>query len=218
MAGLLFVCTANECRSALAAAIFSADLSGCGVPVVSRGLHVRPGAEMCSIALKKLESRPAALAIGRSHRAAQLTLDDLAAAHLVLVATRRQRAIVASMDPPVRPTLFTIREAARLATVADQDPPSERSIDGIAAVQRFAALLDNTRGLAQVGEASTRPDGFWRRRRLSRAFRDQTSMADDVPDAHLEGDKNSHRLAFDLLLGAVDQLDSALCSIWLPAD
>lgn len=113
---LLFVCTANICRSPMAAELTrlrlraAARSGGEDILVSSAGPHGHDGADMGPGAAAVLHSL-GGRTIGFSARA--LTGPLLAAADLVLTAERRHRA-AAALHPRSHAKLFTIREFARL--------------------------------------------------------------------------------------------------------
>ena len=120
---LLFVCTANICRSPMAAELTRLKLQAAARPdtrhleVSSSGIHGRDGAAMdpCAVAvLRSLGGHP----IGFAARMLRVPL--LAEADLVLTAERRHRAAAVALCPRSHAKVFTILEFARL--VGDVDP------------------------------------------------------------------------------------------------
>lgn len=110
---ILTVCTANVCRSALAAEVLrqwgaSQHLTGV-ISVESAGTDAFPGAPMCA------EGASVAGVRGDGHAARELTAGLLADADLILTADRTHRAAAARLLPSCRPRLFTLRQAATLA-------------------------------------------------------------------------------------------------------
>lgn len=139
-ASLLYVCTANICRSPMAERLARAELSRrfgalpAEIAVSSAGVAARDGAPMDETAartLHVLEADPAAF-VARALAAEQVT--DAA---LVLVAEREHRAVVARLVPRAVRRCFTVREFDRYLTTVDAAAlPGE----GIAA--RLTALVE----------------------------------------------------------------------------
>lgn len=100
---VLYVCTANICRSPAAAAL----LREAGLPtveVVSAGTQAVVGSPACSI-VRELPG----------HESQPLTAGLIESADLVLTAAREHRTAVVEMYPAARTRTFTIRQAGRLA-------------------------------------------------------------------------------------------------------
>lgn len=110
---ILMVCTANVCRSPLAASLLQqwslsspwADL----IEIRSAGTVAAQGAPMCSEAAMLADD------IAHHHRAVQLQPGMVIDADLILTADRDSRGIVARAVPTCRPKLFTVRQAAALS-------------------------------------------------------------------------------------------------------
>ncbi|GAA0351156.1 hypothetical protein NE235_23635 [Actinoallomurus spadix] len=131
---LLFVCTANICRSPMAAELTrlrceAAARSG-DVIVGSAGTHGHDGAGIDPGAAAVLRLRG-----GRTTGFSARTLTEslLAAADLVLTAERRHRAAAAALHPRSHARVFTILEFARLTR---QVPPDRLSGESVAARAR----------------------------------------------------------------------------------
>jgi len=110
VAGVLHVCTANRCRSAIAERLMRASLPG-AVPVTSAGTRARMGEPIWPAAGVELERRGISALGFDSH---PLEPDLLAGADLVLTATRRHRDDVVSGCPSALRRTFTWRELAWL--------------------------------------------------------------------------------------------------------
>lgn len=110
---VLVLCTANMCRSPLAAAIIgldAGDLCERGLLVVeSAGIRVEPGEAMCPASADFAGLDP------RAHAAREVTAELLDAAGLVLAMDRTHRAAAARLAPACRPRMFTLRQAAAVA-------------------------------------------------------------------------------------------------------
>ncbi len=149
---VLFVCTANVCRSRAAEAVLAARVRPAGladvVRVRSAGTQAWPGEPMCAQAVARVGS-PA-----RADGARELTAADLARADLVLALDRTHRSVCARLLPACRPRLFTLRHAAALADVvvatlaAGQVPPGSPPLpaDRCARIGWLIAEFDAARG------------------------------------------------------------------------
>jgi protein-tyrosine phosphatase len=109
--GVLHVCTANRCRSAIAERMLRAALPG-DVPVTSAGTRARRGEEIWPEAAEELQRRGISPLGFDSH---PLTRALVGGADLVLTATRAHRDEVVSGHPAVLRRSFTWREVAWLA-------------------------------------------------------------------------------------------------------
>jgi protein-tyrosine phosphatase len=121
--GILFLCTANACRSVMAQALLSARLAALGVelPVASAGLlggGRPPPPEVVSVMAARCIDVT-------SHRSRVVTADDLAAADLILGLTREHVRHAAVLRPEAWPRAFTIRELARRGRQAGPRTPGE---------------------------------------------------------------------------------------------
>lgn len=109
---ILFVCTANICRSASAAMLLGdaiADLPELSdVTVRSAGTRAVPGATGCRYA-------PALAGRAVEHHAQHLDRAAVASADLILAAARDHRPAVTALDPTARDRILTIRQAGRIA-------------------------------------------------------------------------------------------------------
>lgn len=110
MAGILHVCTANRCRSAVAERLTRAALPG-DVPVTSAGLRAVPGQDIWPEAAQELERRGVS-ALGFDSHPLHPAL--VAGADVVLTATRAQRDQVVAEHPAALRRTFTWRELAWL--------------------------------------------------------------------------------------------------------
>lgn len=134
---VLFVCTANVCRSPMAEALLraSAERRGAGGVVIasSAGVRARPGSpaapEMQSIA------RDWALDLTR-HRSRQASPVAVDAASLVVTMERHQRGVVARLAPNAIPRTFTLAEVSSLLDIGPPADPSSTSAELVAAWDR----------------------------------------------------------------------------------
>jgi len=157
---VLSICTANECRSPLAAATIQRTWVIDGpvdAPLISTsaGVEALAGSSWCE------QSAEVAQADGNGHRSRELQVDDLESATLVLAMDRTQRAIAARLQPSVRPRLFTLVQAALLAEHVGSSLKWNGPADGAPAlpsgtserIQWLVAEMDAARGaLAGMGD------------------------------------------------------------------
>lgn len=116
VATIMVVCTANICRSPLAAAMLEAEArSRIGqdppVHVTSSGVHALEGHRAASGTLVVADHRGLDL---RAHRGAATSRAAVDASDLVLTMTSAHRAAVNSRAPGSSGRVFTLREFARL--------------------------------------------------------------------------------------------------------
>ncbi|MDN4481766.1 hypothetical protein [Demequina muriae] len=115
---ILVVCTANRCRSPLAAALLRRHLGTSPVVVTSAGLL--PGGETVPEDGRRVASA-AGLDLGE-HRSTQVTLEMLDAADLVLTASREHSQEIVARAPHLWPRVFTLRQAERWWSEHPRDP------------------------------------------------------------------------------------------------
>ncbi|MEU4834249.1 hypothetical protein [Streptosporangium sp. NPDC023615] len=146
---ILFVCTANICRSPLAERLTRSALGPCpAVRVSSAGTHARPGMEMDRRArgtLTRLGGDPAGFT------SSLLTPARVAAADLVLTATSRHRAQAVTLHLAAATRTFTIAEFGALARAVQP----ERILRHADPVRRARVLVEEARalrGLVRVDE------------------------------------------------------------------
>lgn len=135
MPGVLHVCTANRCRSAIAERLLRSAVP-LEVPVTSAGTRARQGEEIWpSAAVELARRRVSPLGFG-SH---PLTPALVAGADLVLTATRAHRDEVLATFPAARGHAFTWRELAWLVTGLDPaGVPGRTAMEVLAAVPAAA--------------------------------------------------------------------------------
>jgi protein-tyrosine phosphatase len=123
---LLFVCTGNICRSALADRL-AAQWSEPGLPVASAGTRAVDGRRMHPLTAAVLERHRGT---AEHFRSRQLTPSVLADAGLVLTMTGEHRDAVLLMSPRHLHSAFTLQEAATLLAdlpaVRLGGPPADR--------------------------------------------------------------------------------------------
>lgn len=226
---ILYVCTANICRSASAAALMGDQVRKhaalAGIEVASAGTHAGAGRPGCAVA-------PALAGRAQAHRSQLLTPALVAWADLVLAASRDHRSAVVLMDPAARPRTFTLRQAGRIAAwltgsgmvaaaragdAQRHDPADPRSHvmplgTGERELTRWVvAELDAGRG-SSVGIPGPAPGA---RRRPWRPRSDQPIPPDDVPDPHVLG-MGLHPVAYEHIREATELLVALLLEVRQP--
>ena len=242
---VLYVCTANICRSASAQQMLREAVASApelaGIEVNSAGTAAMEGAVGCSVA-------PALAGHSLEHRSQPLTAELLAWADLILPAARDHRRAILEMDPNSRDRTLTVRQAGRIAdwlvgtgmAAAARDrgrgregaaawderfPPGDARRDVQALPddlpQRWLWLvseMDAARGMAGVPlGAEPDPSVPRRRSRLGRPGRSDPSPAhpDDIPDPHVLG-MGLHALAYEQIASSTDALVRLLREVASP--
>jgi len=142
---LLFVCTANVCRSPLMEFTFSSCLDDVDRwSIDSRGTNVTRQSSMCSRG-RSLITVPRVSHLADRHLSAAVTAADLKAADLVVTASREERSNLARVLPSSRPYTFTLREALALGE-ANSRVESSQKIDVASLLAGYAAILNSRRG------------------------------------------------------------------------
>jgi protein-tyrosine phosphatase len=215
---ILFVCSANICRSPSAQAIALHRLRADGlagqIAVVSAGTRASEGRGWCPEARKHVSTDPETRAAMDGHESHQLSFSGIGKATLVVTADRQTSAEVVRLDPSVRSRLFTMREAGALAQmvvgaglvpagrpvsdVASAVRPLTADTDPAARLQWLAGEMDAGRG--QVSLLTER-----RKRHLFRTER-VAELDVDIIDAHAESGHGSHRRNLPALTSSVGQL------------
>lgn len=169
---VLFVCSANVCRSPLMQHAFLESVThAADWDVASAGVSARAGATPCDLALSFIRDDDT-YALASKHRAAQLDR-DLLKAELVIVASRAERASIAQLAPELRWRVFTLSEAVYLGRSTAPRYPGEPAQPGT--VNQYAQLLDAQRGMLVLPRARNQ------RRYLN--TREQPHPL-DIPDGH----------------------------------
>jgi protein-tyrosine phosphatase len=145
MTRVLFVCTANQCRSPIAAALLRRRLPlELRADVCSAGL-LPGGFEVAPPALRRMRKYGVDLT---AHRSVQVDAAQLSRAELIIGMTREHvRALVAE-DPGLRTRCYTLKDFVRRAEqCVDQDIPGPLCLllDVIDAQRPVEALLGRSR-------------------------------------------------------------------------
>lgn len=148
---ILTVCTANVCRSPLAALGLQEALRGplADAVVVSAGVRAMVGAPMCSTARAQLREP----AEGEAHAARELTVELIEEADLVLAMEKQQRGAVARLLPGHQRKAFTLREATAMAEAIGHESSLPTT------VAELSARMHALRGIVRpaVEEPAARP-------------------------------------------------------------
>ncbi|MGV1003853.1 MAG: hypothetical protein ACOYEV_03585 [Candidatus Nanopelagicales bacterium] len=228
---VLYVCTANMCRSPAAATLLQAKLAGGPwreLTVSSAGVSALDGWQPC----------PALGITDADHRSRAATGEMTAQAGLILVAERDHRAELARRDPAGRGRTFTIREAARISDYLQADAipayvaglSAQPPVGLTARWAWFVEALNEYRSDAPPPPPVTtaQPRSRWGLRRRPAAAgepRDDDPTAweryaselaaagpDDIPDPHLYGER-LHPAVRAMLLRATESIGRALADL-----
>ncbi len=181
---VLFVCTANLCRSPLAEHLMRARL-GRGGPawdVASAGAAARGGQELLEATASVL--REMGVVPAQTWRTTRLRRDEANRADLVLTAEAAHRRAVVALAPACINRTFTLLEFAALLRLADMEPNAEGSDDGVRAL------------LSAAWTARGQPQ-----RREHRLL--------DIPDP-IDRGIGAMRETSQIILGAIDEITLAL--------
>lgn len=215
---ILFVCTANICRSPTAQALALKRLRADGLTdrlrVVSAGTRAAEGRGWCPEASKHVVTDPETRALMDGHQAHQLSRSGIAKATMVVTADRQASAEVVHLEPSVRSRLFTMREAAALSTcvVEAMGVPARRAAGGVGLEVSPLDGADDPESmlpwLVREMDAARGQVSLLTERRHRHWFRTEriTVLDIDVADAHVKSGRGNHRRIMPELTGAVDQL------------
>ncbi len=138
-ARVLFVCTANQCRSPMAELLFQQALQHHertpAWDVSSAGTFAPDGRPMHPLARSVLEDRGIVV---NGFKSRQLTPEIIADSDLILTAERTHRAEVVAVIPEALHRTFTLRQFARLVEVGSSAPRDTPSGDDLAALVDMA--------------------------------------------------------------------------------
>lgn len=186
---VLVACSANVCRSPLAANVLRTSLVSLrpAVYVSWAGTYAAVGDAMCPQAASYVGLTGA---IGDSR---QVTQELLAQADLLFTADRSQRAWLARMDPSSRSRTFTLRQGARLAEWVAQHVSAGTVPAGAEPLPE--GMLKRLQWLAEEMDAARGMLASW------------DPQHDDIPDTH--GDDN-HTATLDDVASAARSLSESM--------
>lgn len=136
---VLFVCTANMCRSPMAEHLFAAQLrsrpSATTWLVGSAGTQVRSGTHVHDLVLEVLAERGITIPSTMSR---QVTLHDLEKADLIVTAGRPHRAWVVEQAPSTVRRTFTLPELGRLCAAGRNEREATTAVSGASLLEQAA--------------------------------------------------------------------------------
>jgi protein-tyrosine phosphatase len=122
----LFVCTANICRSPMAAALFSSRMEGVSDPVEVSSAGIPTATPLTSEVPPEVHEVMAAYGIQlEGHRSRSLTEPMLKEVDLVIGMGRRHVQEAILLDPPCWPKAFMLKELVRRGTVVGPRRPDQ---------------------------------------------------------------------------------------------
>ena len=191
---VLVVCTANVCRSPLAAAILRRRWDAAGLPaeVSSAGVRAMTGAPVCVVSQEVLGAPLAGAA-------REITPDLVREADLVLTMEREQRSSVVRLLPGSQAKVFTVREAAALLDGLLERDTRLHDLEGL------APAMHALRGVV-VPPADPQPTRRWWQRPVEPA--DPIT----IPDGH-GLDPAQHRAALDRVDAAAERVAAAVLAL-----
>lgn len=172
---VLMVCSANQCRSPMAAFLLhhAVDQLELDWIIDSAGTNVRAGTSIHPLVRDVLAEK--GMEIG-SHRARQLTADNIAAADLILTADTMQRQYVVSAHIRALSKTYSLRQFARFASAVELESDDRKTLG---ADLTLGAHLARTRFQPAVPGGDDIPDPIGGKIRHFRACRDLVSSAVD---------------------------------------
>lgn len=149
--GIMFVCTANQCRSPMAERIARAAVVrrlGAGSPfaVYSAGTRAADGIPMTPTAVETLGELGVA---ADGFVSSELRAERLEAAGVVLTLERRHRSRVVDVAPSVLKRAFTVREFARVVTAVAASKPDALPSDPVERARTLVAEAAKQRGMVR---------------------------------------------------------------------
>jgi protein-tyrosine phosphatase len=130
----LVVCTANQCRSPMAAALLDRELTRRGIPadVRSAGTSAVPDIPPTDDAIALMKDDGLDIS---AHRSRPVATDELQRADVVVTMTRAHLRDLATRSPAAFPRMFTLKELARRA----QEEPRENDDEVRGWIARLSA-------------------------------------------------------------------------------
>lgn len=202
---ILFVCSANVCRSPTALALFKQRVIGNGeagrIVLRSAGLDARAGTPGCRDAVSWLRRHGVDPQTVEEHRSVLLDEGLVKEADLILTTDRSATARVRRLRIDTRTRTFTLPEAAALSSYVLRN----RGDGGVEVVDspdlgNLVQEMDACRGLAErIDRPARNPrgrtggDGRWQ----------------DIPDAHTSSWRVSHRVVLNQVSASVNRLAEA---------
>jgi protein-tyrosine phosphatase len=121
---VLVVCTANQCRSPMAAALLDRELARAGVParVLSAGTNAVADIPPTDDAFAVMKDEGLDIS---AHRSRPVATDEVERADVVVTMTRAHLRDLATRSPAAFPRLFTLKELARRAQEQPRDAGEE---------------------------------------------------------------------------------------------
>lgn len=200
---VLIACSANICRSPLAAAgllqAVALGEAGGRIVVDTGGVDALPSAPVCTETARLADAHGLLSQELLEHRARGLTVEQVRSADLVLTADRRVRSTILRRVPQAGPRTFTVREAALLGPAA---APEVHGGDLDERLRSYVTAMNASRGLTDLPRT--------RRLRIPTApWRGLTVHGHDIPDAH-RGERAAHRTVYRLVTSSIDQVADGL--------
>jgi protein-tyrosine phosphatase len=214
---VLFVCSANVCRSPSAALLLSKALLGSGaftdVLIQSAGTDAVSGQPRCSYCLRHIEASRPELEPLVSGRARAATGKRIGVADLVLAADRDSVGKVLRANPRSRPGVFTMIEAAKLAgrVVSGLTDETAASFDR-GSIHRMADPASRLRWLVQEMDALRGEIPLTDVGRLGRLLNRHPDDPTDILDVHSRGDR-AHRKMLRDVTGVTGSIAKAVIAV-----
>ncbi|MEP7022381.1 MAG: hypothetical protein ABJB47_00910 [Actinomycetota bacterium] len=158
---VLVLCTANRCRSPMAAALLAAELQQAGAALPVRSAGFLDAGWPAPVEVTQAMARYG-IDLGR-HRSRPVTVSDLDQADLVLAATREHLRQAIVLAPGAWPRAFTLRELARRGAATGPRPATQDLPAWLARVHAGRdrmALLGESAGDDVADPTGGPPDGY----------------------------------------------------------
>jgi len=186
---LLFVCGANVCRSPYLAYLLEQSIRSGKVEgewlVQSRGVWAAPGARLCPLVSRRIESLPFGSQFATAHRSRSFDADVALDFDMILTASTAERSAIAKLCPQARPWTFTALEASLLS---EADATGARSVANpdVSRLRSHALELHSRRGRLEG------PGGMMRTGASSQ-------LALDIADGHVQSGWRHRRALRDIV-------------------